>query len=471
MTNNQKFGYQTLMNLPRHLFFVSTPCHGNREYQVLQTIDHQTGPSKPEDVIKHSLKEYGKEVDVEELMGQIKDKSLQRDFLDWPISPAEWVILLSVRLFGGSIDEEALRTHLMYDPTKPKPYVLNELGFVNALKNLTIDNAKRGAWLTFKDETIRQLREEAYAYGKKELKAQDIHTRLWRLDLSDKRAKRLLDVTFRGEKAGGVEHIYTIMAQRKIYWLNGWIVRVDNGETDESVADLYVTPILPASRTEGAKGYIDHVHWDYPRSFAVEVECYPARHWDRLENNYLRNKKMGFPTVFIVPNKADAKQLKDKLLLDWKATYVANSASFEPDHPEQVAIEIAKTLDSKNNPELNPTNTTDQTTQPLEQQTQKQATENNAPQKTLENKVDPSGVKVLAGEVLVCELAEQNWQFRIKTVKDKLYLCAKKDAKERYIGAFNEDLKHIVEKNKIDVKYYSNTKTPETPSSTDNASH
>jgi hypothetical protein len=251
------------------------------------------------------------------------------------------------------------------------------------------------------------------------------------------------------------------MAQRRIYWQNGWIVRIDDGETDESLAYLYVTPTLPASRTEGAKGFIDHTKWDYPRSFAVEVECYPTRHWDRLKNNYLRNKKMGFPTVFIVPSKADAKQLKDKLLLDWKATYITNTANFEPDHPEQATIEIAKPLDPKNS-QPNQTSTIDSTTQPLEQP-QKPTTENTAMQESLESKLELPLDKILVGESLVCWLAEQKWQFRIKTVKDKMYLCAKKDAQERYIGAFNQDLKQIIEKNKIDVKYYSNTKTQETP--------
>ena len=38
-----------------------------------------------------------------------------------------------------------------------------------------------------------------------------------------------------------------------MYWLNGWIVRIDDGETDESIADLYVTPTLPASKVEVQK--------------------------------------------------------------------------------------------------------------------------------------------------------------------------------------------------------------------------
>jgi len=49
---------------------------------------------------------------------------------------------------------------------------------------------------------------------------------------------------------------------------------MDDGETDESIADLYVTPTLPASLTEGAKGYIDHTQWNYPRSFTVDIDCY-----------------------------------------------------------------------------------------------------------------------------------------------------------------------------------------------------
>jgi len=309
----KQYGYQTLMNLPRHLFFVSTPYQGNREYQVLETIDCKTGLTNPDEVIRHSLERYGQKVDVDELMGQVKNMSLQKEFLNWPVTPAEWVILLSVRQFGGCVDEDTLRSHLLYEPNKPKPYTLTDIGFANALKNLTVDTAKRGAWLTFKDETVRQWRGEAYPFGRKEVKAQETRRRLWRLDLTDKHAKQLLDTTFRGEKSGGVWHVWAIMEQRRIYWQNGWIVKIDTGETDESIADLYVTPTMAASQVEGAKGFIDQNNWDYKRSFAVEIEAYPAKHWERLEHNYLRNKKMGFPTVFVVPNQNDATQLEEIL--------------------------------------------------------------------------------------------------------------------------------------------------------------
>ena len=452
------------MNLPRYLFFVSTPFKGNREYQVLETLDYKTGPNNPEDVIRYSLKKYGQQVDVDELMGQVKNQSVQSAFLDWAVTPAEWAILLTIRLNSGSIDEESLQKQLLYDPTKPKPYVLSDMGFANALKNLAVDNNKRDVWLSSKDETVRQLREEAFAYGRKELKAKEVRTRLWRLDLSDRKAKRLLDTTFRGEKAGGVNHILAIMAQRKIYWQNGWIVRIDDGETDESLADLYVTPTLPASRVDGAKGYIDHTNWDYPRSFAVEVECYPSKHWDRLENNYKRNKKMGFPTVFLVPTKTDAETLTEKLY-EWQATLVANSARFEPNHPEQATIEIINIPNNPNNenpkPNQPPPCEIDQP--PSELPCQEPSTPI-----SLELKVPPFEIKsvaqsagkeqrvevdLLQRKCLVLELALQGWSFRLKEVNGKRYLCARKGHNdERSLGVFRAEIKQLIEENKIIVK-------------------
>jgi hypothetical protein len=442
------YGYQTLMNLPRYLFFVSTPFKGNREYQVLETLDYKTGPTNPDDVICYSLKKYGQQVDVEELMGQVKNQSVQKTFLDWAVTPAEWVILLSIRLNGGSIDEEALQKQLLYDPTKPKPYVLAETGFANALKNLAVDNNKRDAWLIVKEETVRQLREETYAYGKKELRTKEVRTRLWRLDLTDRRAKRLLDTTFRGEKAGGVNHVLVIMAQRKIYWQNGWIVRIDDGETDESLADLYVTPTLPAARVEGAKGYIDHTQWDYPRSFAVEVECYPQRHWDRLESNYQRNRKMGFPTVFIVPSQNDEEKLQEKLW-EWNATLVANAAKFEPNHPEMATIEIIDMLNNQQN------NTPKDSQQCLGlEYIERPAVLPSQRFKSSsldEPKNKPQVVEGMSKECLVLNFVREGWRFRIKTVGGKRYLCVRNYVEEHSLGIFDEETKNIIEKHNIKV--------------------
>jgi hypothetical protein len=233
-------------------------------------------------------------------------------------------------------------------------------------------------------------------------------------------------------------------------------VRIDDGATDESLADLYVTPTLPASKVEGAKGYIDHTSWDYKRSFAVEVECYPKRHWDRLKDNYQRNKKMGFPTVFIVPNQTDEEALKEKLL-EWNATLVASSSRFEPDHPEMATIEVVGLLDNQNKDQS-------ETSQPCETEPAKQQIEQ-TPQEhfttTLEQ-TTPSETEAAPSvdeaffqkEQLLLGLAGKGWRFRLKEAKGKKYLCTRNDKEEHSIGLFDDKTKTIIDKHKIKVTGY-----------------
>jgi hypothetical protein len=438
------YGYQTLMNLPRHLFFVSTPFCGNREYQVLETLDYKTGPTKPDDVIGYSLAKYGRQVDVDELMGQVKDRSLQEEFLDWPITPAEWIILLTIRQHGGTIDQQTLQEQLLNNnQIKPKPYTLTETDLSAALKNLAVDTAKRDAWLTYKETTTQQHPQE--------------RTQVWRLNLSDKKAKQLLDTQFYGEKSGGVKHIQTIMAQCKLYWQNGWITQIDTGETEKSLADIYVTPTKFATSAEDAKeGYINtRTSWDYLQSFAVEIETYPSKHFDRLKDHYTRNKKMGFSTLFIVPTQIDEEKLKEKLD-EWKATYVQNIAQFKSNHPEQVTIEINNLLSDQNNQQTT-TKTTQlhtskivETTLELSSHTPfKQTIENSG---SFEDKPTELSLEGLEKERLMLKFTDEGWYFRLKEVKNRSYLCVRKSKEEHSFGLYTNEIKYIAEKNKIKIK-------------------
>jgi hypothetical protein len=213
---------------------------------------------------------------------------------------------------------------------------------------------------------------------------------------------------------------------------------------------------MPASKVEGAKGYIDHTNWDYKRSFAVEVECYPKRHWDRLKDNYQRNKKMGFPTVFIVPNQTDEEALKEKLF-EWNATYVANSSKFEPDHPEMTTIEIMTLLDNQNKdtPEASQPCETEPAKQPLEQAPQERTAPILEQDKSLENEVEPAvDEAVFQKEQLLLGLANKGWRFRLKEAKGKKYLCTRNDKEEHSIGLFDDKTKLVVEKHKIKVQGY-----------------
>jgi hypothetical protein len=434
----KQYGYQTLMNLPRYLFFVSTPFCGNREYQVLETIDYKMGHSNPEEVIRYSLERYGRPVDVDALMGQVKDRSLQEEFLDWPITPAEWLILLTIRQHGGTITEETLKEQLLYNPVNPKPYALTETALIAALKNLTIDTAKRDPWLTCK-ETTQQPQQQEYKEmqpnDKAEIKNKENRTRIWCLALSDKKVKALLDTRFCGEKSGGVKHIQTIMDQCKLYWSNGWITQVDTGETEKSLADIYVTPTQPAAQNEEAarSGYINPTNWNYPQSFAVEIETYPSKHYDRLKDSYTRNKNMGFPTVFIVPTQTDQEKLKEKLS-EWQATYVQNTAQFKPDHPEMSTIEVSDILNDKNNQKI--ANSKSEEKQPADRQS------------------NGLSVEGLEKEQMLLKFAGDGWHFRLKNVKNKSYLCVRKSKEEHSLGLYTNEIKTIVEKNKIKIKKY-----------------
>ena len=463
----EEYGYKTLMNLPRHLFFVSTPFCGNREYQVLETLDFKTGPNDPDEVIKYSLQKYGRYVDVDDLMGQIKSKTLQQEFLEWPVTPAEWTVLLQIRMQGGSAEEEALRNQLLFDKTKTKSYVLTEVCFSNALRSLSVDSVKRNAWLTWKDKTVRQWREEAYAYGKKEVRGNEERTRIWSLDLTDIKAKRLLDPQFKGDKAGDIKHVQAIVSQRQVYWLMGWITRIDTGETDESVADLYVTPTMSASDVEGAKGYIDPQRWDYERSFAVEVESYPQKHWDRVRNNYDRNRKMGFPTAFIVPTEEVAVELKRRLET-WGAAVAVNSIKFEPGHPEMASVDVVKILCSgaDESPELQPTEQKNKKDEEgagfqqdgkLPENSQKTATERSQTE-AVENIEEETKEKVALEnlndkERAIVELENSGWWFTLKQSAGKSYLYARRGRSEnKSLGCLDEDAKQAIEKLQLKVK-------------------
>jgi hypothetical protein len=189
------------------------------------------------------------------------------------------------------------------------------------------------------------------------------------------------------------------------------------------------------------------------QSFAVEIETYPSKHFDRLKDHYTRNKKMGFPTLFIVPTKIDEAKLREKFV-EWNATYVQNTAQFKSTHPEQVTIEINNLLSDQNNQ-------TTKTTQPPTTKLIETSLEspNQTPSKpTLENNCafedNPVELSLegLDKERLMLKFASEGWYFRLKEVKNRNYLCVRKSQEEHSFGLFTNEIKYIVEKNKIKIK-------------------
>ncbi|MDR2719892.1 MAG: hypothetical protein LBC03_03705 [Nitrososphaerota archaeon] len=270
-----------------------------------------------------------------------------------------------------------------------------------------------------------------------------------------------MDTHFYGEKSGGVKHVQAIMAQCKLCWQNGWITQIDTGETEKSIADIYVTPptkhVAPTTE-ETTKDYTNNYtdSWDYLQSFAVEIETYPSKHFDRLKDHYARNKKMGFPTLFIVPTQTDAEKLKEKLD-EWNAIYVQNAAQFKPNHPEQVTIEINNILSDQNNP---PTKTPQSPpSKPLETNLElsshipsKQTLDESI--RSFEDELAVLSLEGLAKEQLMLKLTDEGWYFRLKEVKNKNYLCVRKSKEEHSLGPYTNEIKYIAEKNKLEIKKY-----------------
>jgi len=330
----KEFGFTTLMSLPRHFFFASSPFCGVRECQILEVIDPGRGDSDPDDVIRASLERYGREVDPEDLLGKVKAGSKQEDFLDWPVTPAEWNVLLKIRLAGGRIDEEELLNQLVRDK---KTRILRDVWVAEALKNLSIEtDRRRSRWVERKNKVVTYWRDYYYSYGKKEVKPVEIEKRIWYIHWGDEEVQRLLDPKFSGSrKAGGIEHVQIVshILKRKI-WPKGWIAKVDTGEYLD-IPDIIVSP---TRMHEEGEGLIDPKHWDYERSFAVEIEIYPERHWDRVKKNYERNRRMGFPTVFVVPSQ-ELKEALEKKLGEWGIPLV-ESSKFEPNRPELACVDV-----------------------------------------------------------------------------------------------------------------------------------
>jgi len=156
--------------------------------------------------------------------------------------------------------------------------------------------------------------------------------------------------------------------------------------------------------------------------------------------------------------------LREKLL-KWQATLVANSARFEPDRPEMVAIEVAKTIDNQtaNNPQPDQTSETQPTTPttvalPLLEPQPTTSTEDLEQQEPIEV-VESNGLagadlqsSSSGGEGLLLELVGAGWWFRVRMSRGNPYLCARKGKKERCLGLFTREMQKLVEENNITLK-------------------
>ena len=305
----KEFGFQALMNLPQRHFFISTTFAGSREYAILQTMDIGMGPHNVESIVEKSLLIHGREVDPDKLYGKIH-RSAKEELCRWPVTPAEWQVLLALRRNGNSISEEAL-----FSDRKVRER-LSEAQIAQAIKNLMVETINRKQWIEARTVRKRMYKEYFYEYGRKEVKAEERDERIFTLLMVDAELSRLLTPNFRGQRAGDLTHMQmTMNVLRTIIWANGWIARVDTGEeVGEEMPDILVSPTKDAEwGDEAMRGRINPNEWDYDRTFAVEVETQPEKHWDRVLANIERNAKMKLPTAIAVPSDEEAAYVRRRL--------------------------------------------------------------------------------------------------------------------------------------------------------------
>jgi hypothetical protein len=58
----------------------------------------------------------------------------------------------------------------------------------------------------------------------------------------------------------------------------------------------------------------------------------------------------------------------------------------------------------------------------------------------------------LLKEKIILKLASEGWYFRLKTVKNINYLCARKAQKEHSLGQYTTQIEHITQKHSIKIK-------------------
>ncbi|MCL2432284.1 hypothetical protein [Candidatus Bathycorpusculum sp.] len=148
--------------------------------------------------------------------------------------------------------------------------------------------------------------------------------------------------------------------------------------------------------------------------------------------------------------------MKEKLS-EWNATYVQNATQFKLNHPEQAAIEINNLLSDQNNL---PTKTTQSSPSKLIETILELSSQTPSKPALDENicsfEDNPAGLSLegLAKEQLMLKLAGEGWYFRLKTVKNKRYLCVRRSKEEHSLGPFTNEIKYIAEKNNIKIKKY-----------------
>ncbi|MEM3485114.1 MAG: type IV secretion system DNA-binding domain-containing protein [Candidatus Methanomethyliaceae archaeon] len=262
---------ETLMTLKRHQALFLIRKGGRRYMKKGWCVDlSEFKYSEPEEVIKHSLAIYGKEVDL---------NKYAQTFEATPIPEMEPLpfMILSYMFYkrecrpvpSSEIEAEMRRYGFLERETSQ---ALSSLLYERLLEvQIVRPEGKKG-----RDGAQKIKRPAKYymmtEYAKSKFK--DVPT---------------------GQRGGGDEHTVILGRYVAEQRQNGFFCIVDKGnDPARSLPDVIVFPpqYMP-------NGKIHPRVWDYARKFAVEIEVDPYHHRDRVVENWEKCLKYGLPVNFI----------------------------------------------------------------------------------------------------------------------------------------------------------------------------
>lgn len=379
--------YKNLMDLPKYYFAVSTSVKGRRECMILKTVNVGVGENSPEEVVKHSLKIYGRAVDASAFTGPPTIGAHPYPEL----TPAQWLTM--VKLY--SLQKESVGASSAVEleklvKTLEEEYGIQQLDVVEALRGLC-----RKGWVAERDREVRwvgvhapeppwspkqvqcrkcgcstnrpyiladgkvlcqRCAESSLARGERKPK-EFIQPTMEDEELAVVNRSRTLkyyalrtaakNIFFedvpRGRRGGGDRHtlIIGILADRRR--MGGSYCFMDLGEetprkTVEEAAVAYEAKEKPdiliyPLKVEG--GNADPKFWDSTHSYTIEVEINPSRHKSRVLSNLEKCRKWGMPTTFATDEPEEARKLL-QIMLEQGINVVRDN--LDPYNPKAVTV-------------------------------------------------------------------------------------------------------------------------------------
>ncbi|MEM3464193.1 MAG: type IV secretion system DNA-binding domain-containing protein, partial [Candidatus Bathyarchaeia archaeon] len=379
--------YKNLMDLPKYYFAVSTPVKGRRECMMLKTVDIGRGESNPEEVVKNSLKMYGRAVDASSFMGP---PSI--GVHPYPeLTPAQWLILVKLYSFqeeagNGSSAVELENLAKMLE----SEYGIQHLDIVEALRGLC-----RKGWVFERDREVRwvgvqtpeppwfpkqvqchkcgfstnrpfiladgkvlcqRCAESALARGDRkpkefiqptmadgELAVVNRGKTVKHYALRATAKNAFFEDVPRGRRGGGDRHtlIIGILADRRR--MGGSYCFIDLGEEtprktvdgDTIVYEAKEKPDILVYPLKIDCGKADAKFWDATHPYTIEVEINPSRHKSRVSANLEKCRRRGMPTIFATDNPEEARKLL-QTIIDHGFNVVRDN--LDPYNPKAVTV-------------------------------------------------------------------------------------------------------------------------------------